>query len=152
MNDLLATAFFCLLRRDDCGKLFRNVLVILLLAFGIARNAAAEGIPNQDCLDCHGETQVRKIDGKSIPVMAFPTNSFTKSVHGKLSCVDCHRGMKVALHDPGLPDELLPRLALTQDLPGKCQELRSHSLLPVLSSDRTPENQTGQTLNPHSMP
>jgi acetyltransferase len=59
---------------------------------------------------------------------------------------------RIILHDPGLPDELLPRLALTQDLPGKCQELRSHSLLPVLSSDRTPENQTGQTLNPHSMP
>src|SRR5215472_16784776 len=58
---------------------------------------------NTDCLDCHLDpSTTRKVDGKTISLM-FPTNSFRKSVHAKLNCVDCHTGIKDLVHPSKLP-------------------------------------------------
>ena len=67
----------------------------------------ADTFSNQDCLDCHSDpTTSRMVNGKSVPIAVFATNDFRASVHGKLNCVDCHRGMKELVHEAHLP---LPR-------------------------------------------
>lgn len=65
---------------------------------------AAPKPTNQDCLDCHLEpNQVRTVRGKEVPLPVFPTNQFLKSVHGSLNCVDCHSGIKEAVHESPVP-------------------------------------------------
>ena len=65
---------------------------------------AAEEFKNQDCLDCHNDpSNVRKVNGKEVPLELFTTNRFEKSVHAKLACVDCHQGIKDLVHDTPLP-------------------------------------------------
>ncbi|WCJ58862.1 cytochrome c3 family protein [Fontisphaera persica] len=77
------------------------------LGLALGQLSAAETRPeiisNEDCLDCHGEAQVRKVKGKEVPLPAFPTNLFSASVHAKINCVDCHVGIKEAVHDTPLP-------------------------------------------------
>jgi cytochrome b subunit of formate dehydrogenase len=77
---------------------------LLLLSFGLVSTNAAETFSNADCLDCHTDpANMRKVDGKDAPLALFPTNTFPKSVHGKLNCVDCHVGIKDLVHDSKLP-------------------------------------------------
>jgi len=74
-----------------------------LLLFGV-KLVAAEKFSNADCLDCHTDpTNSRKVEGKSVPMAVFPTNTFLKSVHGKLDCIDCHQGIKDLVHESKLP-------------------------------------------------
>ncbi len=80
--------------------------VFFLLLFSITPETtwAAETFSNQDCLGCHLDSTItRKIGGKIVPVAIFPTNTFPRSVHAKLSCVDCHTGVKELVHEPGVP-------------------------------------------------
>jgi cytochrome b subunit of formate dehydrogenase/DnaJ-class molecular chaperone len=85
----------------------RLPIIALAMAFGLAGallpSPAAEIISNTDCLDCHGDKQSRKVNGKEVPLEAFATNLFKASVHGKLNCVDCHTGIKEAVHESKLP-------------------------------------------------
>ncbi len=77
-----------------------------LWSVGAAEAAAKkeEAISNSDCLECHTDAkQTRKVKGQVVAMPVFPTNQFLKSVHGKLACVDCHNGIKDALHDTPLP-------------------------------------------------
>jgi cytochrome b subunit of formate dehydrogenase len=65
--------------------------------------SATEKLTNSDCLDCHLDpATTRKVDGKVVALI-FPTNSFQKSVHAKLDCVDCHTGIKDLVHPNKLP-------------------------------------------------
>src|SRR5437773_7187427 len=80
------------------------ILFLLCVWFGQPLFAAAEKFANADCLDCHTDpTNSRKVDGKTVPMALFPTNTFPKSVHGKLDCVDCHVGIKDLVHESKLP-------------------------------------------------
>jgi cytochrome b subunit of formate dehydrogenase/nitrate/TMAO reductase-like tetraheme cytochrome c subunit len=64
---------------------------------------AAEKFANADCLDCHLDSSTtRKVDGKTVSLV-FPTNAFRRSVHAKLDCVDCHKGIKDLVHESKLP-------------------------------------------------
>src|ERR1043165_1465013 len=75
----------------------------LAICLFLTTSAFAEVFSNEDCLDCHTDpTTVRKINGKEIPLL-FPTNTFPKSVHGKLNCIDCHVGVKELQHESKLP-------------------------------------------------
>lgn len=101
---------FCRSRDRDyrwIAALCRPALLGLLcaaLGFGISLPAAeAEVFTNADCLDCHGEDQTRTVDGKEVPLPAFPTNALAGSVHGKINCVDCHVGIKDLVHESKLP-------------------------------------------------
>jgi cytochrome b subunit of formate dehydrogenase/nitrate/TMAO reductase-like tetraheme cytochrome c subunit len=89
-------------RSARAARLAVLALLGLLPGFG-AVAAGAEAIANQDCLDCHAEAQTRKVQGKEMPLPAFPTNAFKSSIHGKLNCVDCHTGIKEAVHESTLP-------------------------------------------------
>ena len=67
-------------------------------------SGAADTFANADCLDCHLDpTTSRMVNGKAVPLGVFATNSFARSVHGKLACVDCHTGIKELVHASPLP-------------------------------------------------
>ncbi len=84
---LLVWAFFCLLAPPASA----------------ATNAIVK-LTNADCLDCHTDpSNTRSVNGHSAPLQLFPTNTFPKSVHGSLDCVDCHDGVKELVHSPKLP-------------------------------------------------
>src|ERR1051326_7325111 len=69
---------------------------------GVSNSPAAQ-FSNADCLDCHLDpSNTRKVNGKTISLL-FPTNSFQRSVHAKLNCVDCHAGIKDLVHPSKLP-------------------------------------------------
>src|SRR5581483_4923165 len=78
-------------------------LILLLVCFALAGAAAGDTIANQDCLDCHTDPTNQRSDKSRPPLGIFPTNTFALSVHGKLQCVDCHRGVTDLVHPSRLP-------------------------------------------------
>jgi cytochrome b subunit of formate dehydrogenase len=79
------------------------LLSALFFLFAVASPRAAEAFKTSDCLDCHLDpATTRKVDGKVVSLI-FPTNSFAKSVHSQLDCVDCHEGIKELVHASKLP-------------------------------------------------
>ena len=91
----------------QCAKCFwriRGTIIFLCLLSGVWLAHADDKLANSDCLDCHTDpTTTQVVDGKNVALPIFPTNSFWHSVHAKLSCTDCHTGVKELVHDPGLP-------------------------------------------------
>jgi cytochrome b subunit of formate dehydrogenase len=90
-------------------KTFRGIMVAvaaILICFvprSVFAAATAEKFSNTDCLDCHLDpSTTRKVDGKVVPLL-FPTNSFQKSIHAKLDCIDCHKGIADLVHPSKLP-------------------------------------------------
>jgi cytochrome b subunit of formate dehydrogenase len=93
------------------GNFLPLILVILLaqLADALAATeppaAAAEqpAISNDDCMSCHADPDLTKtVKGKQIS-LAVQFDAFKKSVHGSLSCTDCHAGIKELPHPDKLP-------------------------------------------------
>jgi len=86
---------------------FACLLVLFCLPFAssaFAATNAVEKLASSDCLDCHIDpSNSRKVDGKTVPLAVFPTNSFARSVHSMLDCTDCHNGVKELVHDAKLP-------------------------------------------------
>jgi hypothetical protein len=74
---------------------------------GPAAAAPADAKPpaNDDCLACHGDATLKRDDGRSLAVDAA---HFGASMHGPLSCIDCHADLSKA----ELPHE--PKLARVQ--------------------------------------
>ena len=65
---------------------------------------APEKLANSDCLDCHLDpTTTRVVKGKT-ESLVFPKDIFANSVHAKLSCIDCHTGVKELVHASPLPE------------------------------------------------
>jgi cytochrome b subunit of formate dehydrogenase len=71
---------------------------------GVAAVAAAKpAVPNSDCLDCHeAEFKPRKKGEQPVWIGVRP-ETFAKSVHGKLNCIDCHTSITEAQHPSKLP-------------------------------------------------
>jgi cytochrome b subunit of formate dehydrogenase len=91
-------------RRFAASKLPGALLGLVILTALVPSAAAVEAIPNEDCLICHeGEpTPVGTLrDPDAIPGLN-PAN-FARSVHGALSCTDCHASLTSAEHDAPLP-------------------------------------------------
>ncbi|HEY0257094.1 MAG TPA: cytochrome b/b6 domain-containing protein, partial [Candidatus Methylacidiphilales bacterium] len=81
----------------------RWLCLFALLGLAGLNAAAEEKFANADCLTCHLDpTTTRVVNGKT-QVLVFPTDAFAHSVHAKLSCVDCHKGIKELVHDSPLP-------------------------------------------------
>ena len=79
-------------------------MLLLILAAG----SLAQAVPltNQSCLDCHEKTPPDKKDkdAESNPAIeVLRVEYFSKSVHGRLLCVDCHVGIADIPHDDKLP-------------------------------------------------
>ncbi len=79
------------------------VMLLFSAWIGLWSAHSAEKLSNSDCFDCHLDpTTTRKVDGKIVSLV-FPTNAFNQSVHAKLDCIDCHAGIKEAVHESKLP-------------------------------------------------
>ncbi|HWQ91724.1 MAG TPA: cytochrome c3 family protein, partial [Clostridia bacterium] len=85
--------------------LFVSKLLGALLLATASYAADTEKFPNADCLDCHNDpSNTRSVKGQAVPLELFTTNKFETSVHAKLSCVDCHVGIKDLVHESTLPE------------------------------------------------
>lgn len=70
------------------------VLFVSLLVAGTAWADQAVTPPtNDDCLTCHGDDTAKRANGTPIAVKA---EVFGKSIHGGLSCIDCHADLAKA--------------------------------------------------------
>ena len=71
-------------------------LMLLMVAFA----ASAQTLSNEECLGCHQDpTMTRDVNGKTVPINVDP-QKFGASVHGSLSCTDCHADIKGVPHEP----------------------------------------------------
>ncbi len=87
-------------KKGIAGREIYFLLGLLLLA---CSPAFAEQFSNSDCLDCHLDpATTRKVGGRIVPLI-FPTNTFQKSIHARLNCIDCHVGIKDLVHESKLP-------------------------------------------------
>jgi cytochrome b subunit of formate dehydrogenase len=77
---------------------FVGALALALGGFGCLR--AADAPKNSDCLECHAAEPKPGAPGQFTGVRA---EQFKKSVHGTLSCTDCHGGIKALPHPDKLP-------------------------------------------------
>jgi len=75
-------------------------ILLLLLVMGLSPGVARSD--NSLCLGCHQDESLKKQDarGKSISLSVSETG-FRDSVHGKLSCSDCHTRIKDDAHAEG---------------------------------------------------
>jgi hypothetical protein len=97
-------------------SLRRAVVLGILCALAVvepARGAEAEAaledadlevLTNADCLECHQDPALtRTLRGQSIALTPLVPETFDASVHGALSCVDCHSGVTELVHEGPLP-------------------------------------------------
>jgi cytochrome b subunit of formate dehydrogenase/nitrate/TMAO reductase-like tetraheme cytochrome c subunit len=77
------------------GKLRILSLIAALLAFAAAANAQPKP-KDVECLACHAD-QTQSVDGAHTNP-AINADKFHASIHGSLSCVDCHKDVKSAPH------------------------------------------------------
>ena len=68
-----------------------------LVSSAAAAQSAQKPPANEDCLVCHGEADAKRADGRSV---AVDVKHFEASIHGPLSCVDCHAGAGKELPHP----------------------------------------------------
>ncbi len=78
-------------------------LLFALAGFAAFTAPAQDKFANSDCLDCHLDPNTTRVVNGKTEALIFPTNAFSKSVHAKLSCTDCHPGIKDLVHDHPLP-------------------------------------------------
>jgi len=77
----------------------RIICFFLFIFVGVEVGWSAD---NSNCLSCHGDKTLAKEDARGRSVSLFVSESgFKKSVHGKLSCSDCHRHIKDDVHAEG---------------------------------------------------
>lgn len=80
------------------AALFGIVLIVLFLAM----TGGVWGADNTFCLGCHQDEGLAKQDarGRKVPLYVAEAE-FKQSVHGKLSCTDCHKQIKDDAHAAG---------------------------------------------------
>jgi len=76
--------------------------LMLLLAWA---PASAAGPTNDDCLACHSDKTMTVKRGNRTVSLFVDIKKFAASVHGPLSCTNCHASLdgKDLPHDPGVP-------------------------------------------------
>lgn len=91
--------------RPHLARLRRGLCATLIL-FGSLHSlaGAAEVIPNDTCLECHtASPEPITTSAGQLKYDGVRPAEFTKSVHGSLSCTDCHASITSADHDTPLP-------------------------------------------------
>ena len=66
-----------------------------------AASAQTTGPANEDCQTCHAEPSMARADGRPVVV---PPQTFADSIHGVLSCTDCHTDLAKATEFPHTAD------------------------------------------------
>src|SRR3712207_2970317 len=75
------------------------VLVFLCAAAADAAAQAAAAPSSEDCLACHDDPSAARANGGSVAVAG---KGFGESIHGGLSCVDCHQDLAAQAEWPHL--------------------------------------------------
>ncbi len=89
--------------RGILAALFTGVVLSLCLVVPASAGAPA-GPTNEDCLGCHADKAfVKEVKGKKISLYADEA-ALKASVHGSLSCTDCHADIREVPH----PETLAP--------------------------------------------
>lgn len=74
---------------------------LLLLLAGVATRAAEDRVPNDKCLECHGQNDLTKTNALGHSLSLFTDEAILKaSIHATNACVDCHRDLRVAWEHP----------------------------------------------------
>lgn len=77
-----------------------SVLAALFVLLVLGIPAGAQTLSNADCLGCHQDPAMTKdVNGKAVPLNVDPAK-FQASIHGPLSCTDCHSDIKAVPHEP----------------------------------------------------
>lgn len=80
-------------------------VVLASFLIPVAQSHAQSRISNQDCQECHAETGLtREGPGGQVQSLFVDSGLLKESVHGDLSCVDCHEGIRELPHE----DKLAP--------------------------------------------
>lgn len=89
---------------DSKRAVRQAVLILVLLWVSVSDGRLlAEPIPNETCLGCHADPTLTKTeDGKEIS-LSVAAETLGKSVHGSLSCTDCHAGIVEVPHPEEVP-------------------------------------------------
>jgi cytochrome b subunit of formate dehydrogenase len=78
----------------------RTLVALCLLLSVESLFAAGAQIQNSDCLACHNDAALTtSVQGKPVSLYV-PEKTFEQSVHGVLSCTDCHTNIKAIPHEP----------------------------------------------------
>jgi cytochrome b subunit of formate dehydrogenase len=77
------------------GKQFRFLIWLAFFSVLSLGGAVPLTASDQECLACHGEAGMKSESGRSLHVDAA---KFKGSMHGALSCTDCHAGVKEYPH------------------------------------------------------
>jgi len=83
-------------------RLFAALLAVAIATWPGAGLGAGEMIPNEKCLECHGDKDLTKkaADGKEVSVFADAAK-LKASVHGKTRCAECHQDLTAEHPDDG---------------------------------------------------
>lgn len=87
--------------------LWRLVVCVLTgLLLVLATDVRAEEIPNDKCLECHGEKDLDKTNAQGKVISLFVDHTkFESSVHKSLKCADCHKDLTLEHPD----DKVAPK-------------------------------------------
>ncbi len=90
-----------MMRSEGKGKALNFVLGSLFILLILVWMEGVGSCDNSLCLSCHRDESLKKeVRGKSISLFVSEAG-FKNSVHGKLSCSDCHTGIKDDAHAEG---------------------------------------------------
>ncbi len=81
-------------------RIMTSIAAAILAALLVVPVANAQALATAECLGCHQDpTMTKDVNGKAVPINVDP-KKFEASVHGSLSCTDCHADIKAVPHEP----------------------------------------------------
>ncbi len=81
----------------------RSTGVVMLCLLFINVNAIGQDITINDCMECHNDKElVREKDDGTVDSLYVDQTKFSNSIHGELSCVDCHEDITELPHEEKL--------------------------------------------------
>ena len=81
-------------------RIITAIVAALFVLFLVGTVASAQTLSNADCLGCHQDpTMTKDVSGKAVPISVDP-KKLEGSIHGSLSCTDCHADIKDVPHEP----------------------------------------------------
>jgi hypothetical protein len=87
------------MKRIMMGMMAKAIFALLLVTILVC---PARGADNEACFGCHQDEGLSKLDARGKKVSLFvPRAEYTQSVHGKVSCSDCHAGIRDDAHAAG---------------------------------------------------
>ncbi len=76
---------------------------ITVLALALILGVPGSTRPQEGCLECHGEADLTRVNEAGVELSLFvDSTAYAASVHGDVSCVDCHTDAEPVPHEARL--------------------------------------------------